>query len=392
MTATLAPAPRPAVAQLPGTRMLTPTEQLERRPLAAWSADLLQEMRTDRVRWYGETVDERVRVFVSWGNLIGLIHTHAGRPDNALLVCEAQVAWLAALADRSGRPELFTHAVQPWCNLGRLHALAGRTDDALRHYADVYACCTVPGTPLAGREIDPGWWDRALWAPGSVQSLGRTLLVMDSLRVLLPAARWQAVLDLAAGGVADGTALLPVVLREAEMVALARTGDAEQAIAAAERARGEGRAWDRIVATLRWAELAALSGDEERATRAAVELLSVARRVSVADKLELPVLFPLQQLAAFAFSLGLAREAVELGEALLAGARRLDDEVMQIEVLRQLSAHAPDADARDAHAETLAAMVDATAYARLRPRNDPPQVPEDADAVLDLILSLMPAA
>lgn len=384
--ATLAPppAPRPR-APLPGARLLTVNEQPVRRPLDAWSADVLGDIDAALAQ---PGVAERARTVTGCGNHASLVLAHAGRADDAERIVRAQVAWLQAGADRTGQGALLALAVQPWINLGRLHVLAGRADAALRHFAEVRACGMDAPVTLAGRVVHPADWAAAGWEAAELARFGRSAWVIEGLRARLAAGDWAGAREMADGegdGDAGGAAAF---LREASWIALGREGRADAALARMEPALRGGGAWDRMVAHLRRAELLLLAGDEARAASAIGELVAVCGRMGGLEGLQLPALLIVQALAALALAHAPSADARTLAERVAAGARRLDDEVMEIEVLRLLSAGGHPA-ARARHADALGRRVDATGYARLRPRDHPPVDSAAVDALLERMLAAL---
>lgn len=385
---TLAPssAPKPPAPALPGLRLLSVTEQVARRPLDAWARELAGDMAAA----LAETdVVGRARTVTGCGNAASLVLAHAGRLDDAERVVRAQVAWLQRGADRTGRGALLALAVQPWINLGRLHALRGRADAALRHYHDVRACRMDGPVTLAGRAVLPADWAAAGWDPAELERFGRSVRVIDGLRVLLPAGRWDRVREMA-DGEEDAGAAAPF-LREARWIALGRQGDAEAALALVEPALRGGGAWDRMVAHLRRAELLLLAGDGPRAEAVLGELVAVCGRMAGLEGLQLPPLLVVQALSALALRHAPSRDAFVLAERVAAGARRLDDEVMEIEALRLLAAHARPGAERDGHAAALRRRADETAYARLRPRAAAGTSFPAVDALLERMVAALEA-
>lgn len=390
MTPVLAPAvpapplatPKPAAPApaLPGLRLLAVTEQITRRPLDAWAAELEGDIAAALAMEEGV---ERARTVTGCGNNASLILAHAGRLDDAERIVRAQIEWLHAEAARTGRGALRALAMQPWINLGRLEALRGRPDDALRHYHDVRACRMDRPVTLAGAAVLPADWAAAGWEPEELERFGRSVLVIDGLRVLLPAGRWALVREMADDGELGQGAAAPF-LREAGWVALGREGRPREALERLESTLRSGGPWDRMAAHVRLAELSLLAGDQARAASVTGELVAVVGQMSGVEGLQLPALLIVQALVALALAHAPSAAALALAGRVAAGARRLDDEVMEIEALRLLAAHAPDP-----HAAELRRREDATGYARLRPRGRPAPPSMALDALLERMLAAL---
>jgi hypothetical protein len=389
MTAALAaalappPAPKPASA-LPGLRLLTVNEQPVRRPLDAWAGELMGDLEAALAE--GDVIG-RARRVTGCGNGASLVLAHAGRLEDAGRIVRAQVAWLQASADRAGEGALLALVVQPWINLGRLHVLHGRPDAALRHYADVRACRMDAPVSLAGRDVLPAHWAAAGWESTELARFGRSAWIIDGLRVLLPAARWAEAREMADAEEAGAGGAAPF-LREARWVALGREGRADEALSLVEPALRGGGAWDRMVAHLRRAELLALAGDDVRAAAALGELVAVFGKMAGLEGLQLPALLIVQALVSLALVHAPSAEAFALAERVAAGARRLDDEVMEIEAMRLLAAHAPPPE-RPRRAAELRLREQSTGYARLRPRDAPPPPSAAVDALLERMLAAL---
>jgi hypothetical protein len=299
-----------------------------------------------------EACDQLIRC----GNNAGLIHTHSGRLDAAEALCRAQLAWLRREAARTGHPELLALVVQPWVNIGRLRGMTGAPAEALARFREVEAC-TPHAVSVVGTDHIPGEaWALAGPPLEEMEHLGRMVLVVDSLRVLLAARRFTDVVDFPFADVARSGRRLGRFLAEAECVALGRLGRVDEALARADSYRGEARAWDRVVAHLRWAELLVLAGDPEAARPVLASLLNLSRRVTLPREPDVAILLILHHLLKLALALDPTPEAVALGEELLAAARRADDEVLTIDLLRLLG-----------HDAELGRLLASTGYARLRP-------------------------
>ncbi|HEX8695753.1 MAG TPA: hypothetical protein VF746_25280 [Longimicrobium sp.] len=384
---TLAPplTPNSHAAALPGVRLLTVNEQPARRPLGAWAEDLSGSLATALAE---PDVIGRARTVTGCGNNASLILAHAGRLDDAERVVRAQVAWLQAGADRTGEGALLALALQPWINLGRLHALRGHAAAALRHYAEVRACRMDAPVSLAGRAIIPAHWKAAGWEPAGLERFARTAWAIDGLRVLLAAGRWAEVREMADGDAERGAGGAAAFLREARWIALGREGRVDVALAQVEPAVRAGSVWDRMVAHVRRAELLLLAGDETSAAGTLGELVAVFGRMGGLEGLQLPALLIVQALAALAVLHVPSAAARTLAGRVAAGARRLDDEVMEIEILRLLAASDRPAE-RARRADELRRRTDATGYARLRPRDRPPAPSAAVDALLERILAAL---
>jgi hypothetical protein len=380
------PVPHRKASALPGVRLLTVNEQPARRPLHAWAGELAGDLAAALAE---RALLERARRVTGCANHASLVLAHAGRLDDAEHMVRAQLAWLQAGADRTGDGALLALALQPWINLGRLHALRGRADAALLHFQDVGACRMDAPVPLAGRTVLAAHWAAAGWQAAELERFGRSARIIDGLRVLLSAGRWGQVHDMARGEQGRDAGAAAPFLREACWVALGREGRADAALALVEPALGTGGAWDRMVAHLRRAELLLLAGEEARATGALGELVAVCLRMPGLEGLQLPVLLIVQALAGLALAHAPSPCAVTLAARVAAGAHRLDDEVMEIEILRLLAAHALPGSERRRHAGELRRRESATGYTRLLPRARPPTSSGAVDELLERVLAAL---
>jgi len=363
----VAPATPPVLPHpLPGERLLTPADQVARRPLVSWAEELGERVGGARAQADAGFDVAACGEVIRCGNNAGLIHTHCGRLSEAEAICEAQMEWLRRQAARTGHPELVALVVQPWINVGRLRGMTGSPAVALAHFRQVHACTPHAASTVGADTIAGGAWALTGSSDEELDRFGRTVLVVDSLRVLLAARRFAEILDFEFRGVAGTGRRLALFLAEAECVALGRLGRVDEALARVQAYRGDARAWDRVVAHLRWAELLVMAGEPDGARPVLDALMQLSRRVTLPREPDVAILLIIHQIVKLSFALGPSPEALTLAEELLAAARRAEDEVLTIDLLRLLSQHGGAK-----HRAELDRLLDTTGYIRSRRRGDP---------------------
>lgn len=378
---------------LPRKRVLTPIDRAVRRPLHAWSRDRLAALGRATADVDPPFPFDTCREIVKIGNNAGLILTHAGRSADAERLCRRQITWLDASARRFGRPALRVLTVQPWVNLGRLHGLGGQTETALEHFREIYGCTTGDVSTVGEIEIRSSDWSRRGWAPEDLDRFRRSVMLVDSLRVLFTAGRFEEALELAEGDVAGDSETLARVAAEGQVVSLAALGDSGRASERARSLRGRADAWQRMVLSYRCCEALVLAGEIERARQTLAGLVKVCRELPLAGEIALQGLLIAECVTRLAALTGAPRPWEEVAGALARAGDRVGDRVLQIRS-RRLLAHEAESSARRESARSEAERIAAsTHYARLR-RGDaaPSGPPAEAEELLAGLMDVMDAS
>jgi hypothetical protein len=350
--------------------ILMPQDRIPREPLAAWAERLAGALEQARrsIRAPRRLAGEVEGI----GNNAGLIAAHRGDLDVAWRLTEHQVWWHGRLARRSGEPTATAHAVQPWVNLGRLEALAGRWREALARFAGLGTCRVVSRLEIGCIRVGGEAWAAVTRSREEFMRLMEAVYVTDSLKAMLLNRRFELVHPFAAR-CEDGDGTLRWICEEACVLAECRLGDFGAAAARASGAARQAKAWNRAVLRLRAAEAHACGGEIDRAAEILAQIASVVRQLSPEQKAK-PELMPITaRLAGACHEVGLAADAYGVARDVLEGARTANDEPIQIEMLRLLAATAPDEE-REAWSEAARAAEESTDYARYRrggPRPNP---------------------
>lgn len=304
----------------------------------------------------------------SIGNNAALIAAHRGEMERAWRLTERQLWWQGRLARRSGNGVITGNAVQPWVNLGRLEALAGRWREALARFAGLATYDVADRMELGCVRVGGEAWSALTPSREDFLRFLEAVYISDSLRTMLLNGRFELIHPFAARY--EGGGGLRWMCEEACVVAECRAGDFGAAAARARAGAGEARGWHRAVLRLRMAEAHACAGEIDRAGEILAQMAGVVRQLSPGQKAN-PELMPITaRLAGACHEAGLAAEACAVAREVLEGARTANDEMIQIEMLRLLAATAPDEE-REGWIEAARAAEEATDYARFR-RGRPP--------------------
>lgn len=357
------------------TTLLVPLDRMPRRPVDTWTRDLQARLRQirrgeRRLLHYAETLS-------GIGNNAGLIAASQGERGSARMLCERQMAWQHRMGRRARAPEVERHAVQPWINLGRLDALDGDWEQAVTRFARLVARGGDARLCLGLMQISR--------RGESVSAFGTLLYyvyVVDSLKALLLNGRWAEVLDFARRCERrDET--VSAALDEAQVVALCRLGEPDQAAGVARRALALQRAWGKVLFRLRGAEAAACAGRLD-AAGAALELLAGPLQRLEPRAMAHPDTMPLVlRVAQACAATGRAGAAAALANRVVKGAEAAEDETIWIEALRIVAGAAGEVDA-----SLLGRLERETGYARYRRGEGGPPIPHpEARALYDALLS-----
>ena len=317
---------------VPQDTLLEPNRQI-RRPLRAWAGDIVLSLREQEAR------DEPspIALSIAW-NLAALIAAHRGDLAGAEDICLRSLAWSARGRGPEDEARRVVLAIQPWINIGRLRRLAGRADEALAHFDLLAPFDAGRAVTLGPAVLDAATWQRADAADPSLRHVLRTVLVNDSLRALLSARRHDDALSFASAVRPRCEPAQIPYLEEAGAVACAHLGRTEAALAAA-----AGPGWEsagmhgQMVSAACRIGVLMLRGEITEAARLAHALCATALVLRVADGDDPRVLRLFHHLGGLAVQLDLRGPAAAIFSAGLAGARRLEDEPLEIAFLDALA-------------------------------------------------------
>ncbi|HEX6037839.1 hypothetical protein [Longimicrobium sp.] len=362
MTVTAAPAPSIAAT------ILVPQDRVPRQPLGPWAAELAR--RTAEVLRGVRGTHALAGELAGIGNQAALIAASRGDAAVAWRLTERQLWWHGRQARRARDPGVAAWALQPWVNLGRLEALAGRWREALARFSGLGTYEMTDTVQLGCVRLHGPAWRTLTRSREQFLRFLETVYVTDTLKALLLNRQWDRVPAFAAP-FADGEQRW--ICEEACVVAQCRAGAPRTAAARAGIAARQAQGWTRAVLRLRAAEAHACADEPQAAREILVRMARVVREVSV-EQLANPSLAPVTaRMAAAAQEAGLMEDAYALAGRVLQGARAARDECMQIDMLRLLADAAPERE-RETWAAALEAAEGTTEYARYR-RGDPPSNP-----------------
>jgi hypothetical protein len=366
MSVTAPAAPAAAIS----TALLLPSDRIARAPLTAWAGRLLE--RVERCQRERRTLWGLGEELATVCNNAALIAAHRGDARTAWTLCELQVRHFDRLARRARQEDLATLTVQPWVNIGRLEALRGDWEAALARFARLNHKGADGRLCLGTVRVGPGEHELPQRKEG-FEAFLQTVYVVDSLKALLQARRWEEVDPFVRPlSLADRPGLAAFA-REAQVVAAARRGDLDRARELAVETGRAQQGWFRAVFRLRLAEAQALSGETAEAAELLTSLAEVTGKLSDEAKSTLNVLYVTSRLAAACHEAGLDEAACAVARDVYEGGRAAGDEVFQIEALEVLARSAP-AGERGEWAAALEGARAETEYRRFR-RGEPAESP-----------------
>lgn len=345
------------------TAFLLPQDRLPHLPLESWAAKLLSNLaRTRRAvrspRGYAAAV-------APIANNAALIASQEGLPEEAAALCEAQLRWQRRFARRASDRAIVAHGIQPWVNLGRLDALARRSQAALDRF-ELLAQYAAQGALTLGhtRIADDDWQVVTDSQVGFVRLL-ENMRVIDSLRALLLDARYDDVIAFGETVRAARRDGLGSFGDEATIIAASLQENHELAITTARAARDGVNGWLRVVLQIRLAEAVARAGDLVAAGRVIGPVTRTLSGLSAEARGQLEALHVTQRAAIVCAELDLEDAAVAMARQAYAGAVNASDEVIQIDSLGVLALFHTGSERRR-YEETLTSLRERTCYARYR--------------------------
>lgn len=301
-------------------------------PLRDWASHILGSLARYAPQAGSETLDAHSYAGVSGCfNQAGLIETCFGRMGHAATICELALEWLTKWLPRTGDLSLARLAFQPYINLGRLERITGDTDCALERFAKL-RLSTVHRVPfmLGPMRVSRQYWDAMRSAKPAIAGLFVTVSAVESVKTLLKAKRYSAVLEYIADkrGLEDTAA--NDAFTEAAALAWTATGRPDQALAFIESRLADEAGANYPIFAFRRIETLASSGEEWVAIEASRHLLAkLAGEVDTPGPFRLRVLAQLAGLLAH-FDADQALAACAIG---LRGAIELNDVRLQMKFL-----------------------------------------------------------
>lgn len=185
---------------LPSREFLRHHERLLRPPLEKWAMQLHGEL--SRLNVESTTEPEEFSSISSCLNKASFAVASARHFEQALQMCEYQLAWVAQRFAEQADATILSHAFQPWINIGRLHVLRGDLNKALPHFvlaehladlkpADLGPCFLSSNAWAVILAEGPSALPSVLWNVYTLETLKGYLRVRDfaGLRVAISRAR-----------------------------------------------------------------------------------------------------------------------------------------------------------------------------------------------------------
>ncbi|MEU6866676.1 hypothetical protein ABZ924_26015 [Streptomyces sp. NPDC046876] len=212
---------------------MTDCERQLRTPLDVWAGDLSSGLESiGRDGWNRS----HVKSAAAHMNLAALVLANAGDLGSAERLCRTQLAWLARLASESGDVSVLGSAVQPWINLGRLRVLTGRIEESLPHFRLAEHVRDREPARLGPCRIHAEMWQPLVAAEPDLPEVLWNVFVLDQLKAHLRSGDPDRILS---STVALREAAPPETYQyivEGEIIALLRSGRAEDALQSVARA------------------------------------------------------------------------------------------------------------------------------------------------------------
>lgn len=317
-----------------GTRLLSLRDQIVRRPLVPWGRDIISAI--GAVATTGSRSAESMTLGMRYANNAALVASYCGHYAAAGVICHAQIDAISREIMRTGNEQVCTLAFDPWINLGRLKTLDGDIAGAMKQFAAVYSQIGSPCTIGPGAIAGP-MREQLRDSSTDISHVARSAYYIDSVRALFRCAQYERVLDFLDVDWIAVPPSLALTLSEALVVALGRLGRIDDAMAIARQYIHSQDPWARLVMRTRLAELLLTDDSPERAARTLSTVARACFALRLFEKPRLDTIPIAQTVSTLLQALGDAAGKLLADEA-LRGARFLDDEVLQIELLSFLVA------------------------------------------------------
>lgn len=299
-------------------------------------------------------------------NLAALIDVYRGNRDGATGLCELQLQWVWKLQRSDGALAALVFAFQSWINLGRLLRIEGDLHGALDRFAIFIAQRAERELRMGPVVIDAQAWQALLAFKPLLSADLETLYVVETLKALLPDP--ERTLQFIAWCRAEGVRGDLPYLAEAEMIALARAGRYDDALATTKPEAFRPDSYAAMVARAHRAAVLAISGDSRRAREGVEEIFALMPALDPARISDQTFLRYNHQVGTVARHLGMNDAAHRAFTQGLAGARGFGDEPLELLSMEALLAlgGGPDRESlQQAREELLRGCLNVTV---LRPR------------------------
>ncbi|MFJ8583479.1 hypothetical protein ACIRD2_02300 [Streptomyces sp. NPDC093595] len=342
---------------------MTDCDRQPRRPLDVWAADIrrgLQSLRGDQ-----DWNHARVTSASAFMNLAALVVASSGDLPAAERLCRTQLTWLAQLASRSGEVSVLANALQPWINLGRLRVLAGDAEEALPYFRLAECLRDQEPVMLGPCHIEAGMWPVLVAAEPDLPDVLWNVFALDRLKAHLRSGDLARTLSVAAALRNVAPSAAHRYIAEAEIIALIRSGRAEDALQKATQAVHV-TASDEIAFLLHQIAAAIVLGRREHARRRAVGLTVFftqpgLRRAEPANHLR-----RLKQLALLLEELEEPHYALAVYTQGMKECRRQVDEPLQLDFIDGALRVVPDHHSASQWRGTLKNLLARSLYAEVR--------------------------
>ncbi|MFE6056480.1 hypothetical protein ACFQ6N_37540 [Kitasatospora sp. NPDC056446] len=317
---------------------LVDQDRLLRPALDTWATELAEHLEaalTTPGQDSGTLHDAFVHI-----NQAGFVVAAAGDLTTAARICKSQLTLVAHHTASRRDPRLLGLAVQPWVNLGRLHALRRRTHRAAPHFrlAEDYDAqrgaelgpCTISAAAWAAIVAAEPSLPQVLWNIHANESVKTHLMASDPASALRVAERLRGMCPVTA----------QVFRTEGEILALLHNGQPDSAVALAVDEQPSSF-YGELAFHLHQVTGLAMMGDVQRARRSAAGLLAVLAHVQPRQEDAPTLMRQLRQLGTLSEALELPRYALAVNLRGLELCREYDDQPLRFRFLGSLLSLAP---------------------------------------------------
>lgn len=251
-------------------------ERLLRPALDTWALELHQEL--DGLNVKSATDPSQLDAISACMNKASFVVASTGHLASALHMCESQLTWVAQRSQACSDAGILNHAIQPWINIGRLHALRGDRKSALPHFRLAERFSHQEPAVLGPCHLTADTWPAVIEAAPEVPHVLWNVYTLETIKGCLRVGD-------PAGALATISYLRRVVparwhrfINEGEVLGLLHHGKAEQAVARAICA-DPGSAYDEAAFRLHEITGMILLGHSLQALRRAVGLVAFLTQV-----------------------------------------------------------------------------------------------------------------
>ncbi|MEU1377389.1 hypothetical protein ABZ442_27595 [Streptomyces triculaminicus] len=229
----------------PGKRALSATslvsgeflrhhDRLLRPALDVWADELHREL--DELKPGTAAEPAQLDAVSSCMNKASFVIASTGNLDQALRLCRLQLEWVDRRARDIGEAWVLSHAVQPWVNIGRLHALRGDRRRALEHFRLAVALSRGRTAELGPCRMTAEAWSAVVEAAPELPDILWNVYTLETIKGCMRADRDEDALGLIASLRRAVPAHSHGFIAEGEILVLLRQGNAKEAVARADRA------------------------------------------------------------------------------------------------------------------------------------------------------------